>query len=234
MPSRAKKLPSRVSTFNAWVVYLDVYGFSAKVEEGVAPIVQKDLVSVHKRARRFLREKYSETIYLSISDSTCVVYPVGDVNDKIESLNRCAGAVSGIMDFFFDRDLPIRGCACFGQVVFGDNILVGSPVLRAVELEKLLPFPLVAVPLREMYPRGTKKRSELEDWGRQTLERIVVRPDGQMYACLIFPSQLDAFGRYVDEKLEHYLTSGPTGAASGWALTQEYLKGFRERLSQRL
>jgi hypothetical protein len=209
-----------------------VYGFSAKVEAGMSRELQRQLVQTHKHARQLLKIKSPETIYSFISDSTCLVYPVQAAADKMSVLDRCAGNVSEIMDLFFARDLPVRGCASFGEVVYGDNILVGPPVVRAVELEKSLPFPLVVVPLREVYPRG-ERRNELEDWGRYTLQQVAVRPDGRMYAYLIFPSKLDEFGRYVAENLERCLTSGPPAAAAGWRLTDRYLKTYRDDLKQR-
>lgn len=214
-------------------MYLDVYGFSAKVEAGLTPVVQRDLVATHKKARQLVRARSPQTVYSFISDSTCLVYPVSDQTEMMSELDRCASDVSRIMDLFFERDLPVRGCVTFGEVVYGDNILVGKPVVRAVKMEEALPFPLVVVPLREVYSPETG-RSELDDWGRHTLaDDVVVRPEGRMSAYLIFPSLLDEFGRYVADNLKQRLTFGPPNAALGWALANEYLTKYRKVLNQR-
>jgi hypothetical protein len=213
-------------------VFLDVYGFSAMVEREMSAPIQKRLIDAHKKARRLIKNRSPETIYLFISDSTCLVYPVPHRTDALACLDQCAADVSEIMDLFFKSGLPVRGAAAFGEVAYGDNILVGRPVLRAVNLEKSLPFPLVAVPLHEIYPSG-RKRSELEEWGRCTLHQIAVRPEGKMHALLIFPSELDEFAQYVEGTLDDCLTTGPPAVASAWALTNEYVTTHIERLKRR-
>jgi hypothetical protein len=202
------------------------------VRSGLTPPLQKKLTEVHKKARHLIKRDSPDTIYSFISDSTCLVYPVPGAHEKQDVLDRCGEDLSKLMDIFFKADLPVRGCVAYGEVVCSDNIIVGSPVLRAVEQEKLLPFPLVVVPLREMYHSGTR-RSALEDWGRFTLEQIAVRPEGLAYALIIFPSQLDEFKIYVDRKVETHLISGPAPVAMAWMLTQGYLESYRTRLSSR-
>lgn len=211
---------------------MDIYGFSAMVRSGLTPTLQTKLVGVHQKARRLLKANSPDTTYSFISDSTCLVYPVHSVHAKMDILDRCADDLARIMDVFFRADLPVRGCITYGEVVCSDNIIVGRPVLRAVEFEKSIAFPLTVVPLREVYAAGAR-RSALDDWGRFTVEQIAVRPEGHAYAHIIFPSQLDEFGVYVERKVEMHLISGPAPVAMAWMLTRKYLEGYRKRLSER-
>ena len=222
----------RFGVFDAWVVYLDVYGFSAMVKGGMSAELQERLIRTHKKARKLVKRNSPDATYIFISDSTCLVYPAPENSNRLANLDRCAEDVSEIMTLFLEEGLPLRGSAAFGEVAYGDRILVGRPVLRAVSLEKSIPFPLVVVPLSELYPSG-KSPTELDNWGRFTLQKIAVRPTGQLHALIIFPSNLDSFAEKVRRLLDRYLTFGPPEVAVAWALASEHLQAHFHSLDDR-
>ena len=218
-----------MAPLRGWFVYLDVFGFSALVEEHRPEALAAKLVKAHDEARKYLKRRSRQGVkYFAISDSICVTYPVNE-QDFLRTLEQCIEDISRIMSIFVRRDLPLRGGVSFGKYVERANIVVGIPVLNAVGLEKLLPFPLVIIPAKEIYQGKTI--DNLADW---TINPVSVKiKNGLIRGALIYPEELDIFLYYVDKKVTKHATDGPPEVAAMWETAFRYVKDYVHTLDRR-
>ncbi len=204
-----------------WVVYLDVYGFAASVED------EKQMMPVTRRLVRALA-KLDEGIdwagrtprRLAFSDSLFLFYPARRGQTRTDALQDCVADVEQVMRVYADESLPLRGGLAFGNVVSGPGILVGAPVVRAYRYEGLMPAPLALVPKNEMIdPRHPTEF----DWEVVT-EKLSLKDDMVMDGMLVMPSPIEWFATLVERKLGEHAISGPYDVALAWMKAREFVQ----------
>lgn len=204
-----------------WVVYLDVYGFAASVED------EKQMMAVTRRLVRALAKLDEGVVWagriprrLAFSDSLFLFYPARRGQTRTDALQDCVADVEQVMRVYADESLPLRGGLAFGNVVYGQGLLVGAPVVRAHRYEGLMPAPLALVPKKEMIdPRHPTKF----DWEVLT-EKLSLKDGMVMDGMLVMPSPIEWFATLVDRKLGEHAISGPYDVALAWMKAREFIR----------
>ena len=199
----------KVSKFNAWVVYCDIFGFSAYVRENLIATVTDKLYDGHTMIQQYFADKtYSVNVQM-ISDSIFLVYHVTKKEERAKVSQECISDTQKIMADFAGLKLPLRGSIAYGEVCIGENLLLGDVVLRAVHTEAMIPAPFVLLPKREMEGLAN---TDIPN----RIEKIPIKGDGLIAGVLVHPMPMDSLLHLAREYAERYCTKGPYALAKVW------------------
>lgn len=215
------------STTDAWVAYLDVYGFSALVRASREEMdrLSESLARAQAATQAEIDKRKDPAKLLLFSDSLFLTYPVGGAGrDHVRAaLHKCLEDVAAVLERFCREALPLRGGIAFGRVGLGPNLLVGDPVIRAAEYEKLLVAPLVLLPEVEL------ERAQCSDPQiRRRPQLVSVRDGGIIKARVIAPRNLERYRKFVAERLDRAAVEGPYDTTRAWVLAAELLQQHRK------
>lgn len=201
--------PSLVESF---VVYMDIYGFSATVNKLGAKVVLKKMEKIIREFRSSLSGSYfhpSPKLY-HLSDSVFLLYPSSTSateNEKyanmIEVQKRCIEDTELLLNIYAKNGFIARGGIAYGKVIINNDNLVGEPIIRAVNYEHIMPTPFVLFP-----------RIEMQDVIR--CDYIRVKDGGVIWGKVITPSPIEPFIGTAKKQLSKCSLTGPYRAASAW------------------
>ena len=204
----------------AWVAFLDVYGFSNFVAQSertaTLPETFQTLQAAHTE---FAAKRSSHPEIFFLSDNIFLVRKTN--GDNFGQFQELLADIRVLMDTFVKRSLPLRGGVAFGSVLFGPNLLIGSAVARAVDYEKAIHAPLVIVPERELADgqvlRFARPRSEL----------IIQLPDrslGLFSGLVVRPGNQAQYKQYALQQYRILRRTGPARAALAWKQALDVLE----------
>ena len=150
------------------------------------------------------------------SDSTFIVYELFN-DDPMQTYSAIISQISSISSFYTDQKLPLRGSLSFGKIIYGDNIVIGKPVVKAVSNEQLPAAPIFWTPYEEL-PSSIADTflSEIteEDLSKHTIQTKT--PDYKRLGRIIWPHPVGDFFKFVSKNRLHYMLKGPSGPAIAW------------------
>ena len=212
---------------HAWVAFLDVYGMKNLI------LLDKTGASIYKRLRaaqdKAIRLLGASGIHWHIfSDSIFMIEPVSarDRNSSLDSLRTITEAVEDVCERFLDYKLVLRGSLSFGHVAHGERILLGEPVIRAVDGEKSFDIPIVFVPIDEIF-RSANTRDQ-RALGEIRLHDVRDREGGKRRGAVIVPRRVDKFLNVAKTEYEHTVKFGPPLIAAVWERAMEALTAILE------
>lgn len=208
-----------------WVVFLDIYGFKAIIENSDIEEILEKLSECNCKINTIVSAiEPIPTIY-SLSDSIFLFYPVEIPSlQRISILTKCIIDLQKIMLEFIAKDFPLRGGISFGEVSFGSNYLIGKPVINAVKYEQQIPAPFVWLPACEL--------TKAEDGTTIPIihgfmpEKIDLKNNQALLGVLIYPQPHGDFLCMVEKKCTHYGLYGPPEVAFSWFKAYEYILKF--------
>ena len=203
-----------LQSYDAWIAFLDVYGFKAMIATKDQTLISQNLAKAHQTLRNEIKEIPGEELLYSFSDSVFIVLRVAKPDDKGFALHKCVERCQQIMNIFVDKELPLRGGIAFGSVCVGDQFIVGDALVRAVSYEGLVDAPLVLLPAFEI--------------GKELISQVteITVKGGLIKAKLIFPDPLDNYWRFVTEAAQRYLSIGPPNVALAWVNARNYIETY--------
>lgn len=217
---------------DAWVAYLDVFAFSSTVAERESSKTLKKLQNCWKRIWSEVLDEEDKPLVYRFSDSVFIIYPVTPRDDedptddlKYDRLKVCMEDVSCIMDIFIDQALMLRGGIAYGPVRCTDDIVLGEPVVRAVNYEKWAPIPMVLLPKREV----TEKPEERIAKNGIVFERLVLKKGWSMLGTYVFPYRSQECLDHVERMFEKHAHEGPFDHATVWHKTLKQVRSLVKR-----
>jgi hypothetical protein len=206
-----------VEEFDAWVVYLDVFGFSAYVSEDVETVVS-NLHSGHEFLSTRFQTRRERVHVRVISDSVFIIYRTRDSDDASRVLHECYEDLQDLLREFVELRLPLRGGMAFGKVYISDTLLLGEVVVRAVRTESMIEAPFVVLPKNEM--------SVLKGTGNVPgrMAQVPVKDGGLVSGVLIRPHPYDQLLRFAKESASRHLEKGPPPLARKWVDALRYME----------
>lgn len=196
---------------DAWVLYIDLYGFSAQVSrEGEVECFDRlnDVVLDIRQAT--LRTGFTPLI---LSDSIFVVAQTPTREDR-DVFRDFYNLTRDIQDELIDRNFLPRGGVAFGQIRISDRILVGRPVIAAVRVEQHISLPCVFLPAREKAPIRLPRRQQFA---------MPTKTKGLVRGAVILPRTIEPLRKLVADRLDEALLDGPDTVASDLANLQEHI-----------
>lgn len=207
---------------SAWVAFLDVFGFSALVRSAKAKKA-KELISrlsdAHTAVRKDFSQVQSPAKTFIFSDSMFLVYKFTNSSSASLLLNRCVDDVCRMMDLFAKRELPLRGGIAFGSITLDDNVLLGEPVLQAVDYERIAIAPVVLLPQAQLNAAGCTGDSL-----KLPSQMVPTRNGGLLKAHVIGPYNKRDYLRFIDRRIEQTAVEGPYEVAQAWQLAKNLLQ----------
>lgn len=213
---------------NAWVTHLDVFGFKALNTE-------LGSLEVAHRLRKLMLKIFEDedvvnstkgNLYL-FSDSLFTVFPVEEQSSKGVRLQQSLEFLQRIMGYFADEQLPLRGGMAYGLVCKGSAILVGDPIMRAVDYEKMIPAPFLLLPEKELTDITAAHRPT-SIW-RANIE---LKDNQTMSGCLIHPAPVDSLLKLARDLGAQCREKGPHSVATAWLYAEKYIQQLMEEAGQ--
>ena len=104
-----------VKTSNAWVCFMDIYGFSYMVDN----LSPQELEDFHQRlVNCYIDTKAANSVKTIkcyfFSDSIFIINLVK--KNKSTALNHLISFVKNVMGIFFNAGFPLRGCIYYGNI----------------------------------------------------------------------------------------------------------------------
>lgn len=198
----------------AWVLFVDVYGFTSMTMSVSSERLAKKLRRVERALTSNIRFGRTKPLLYWFSDSLFCVYPSKDnLRESTELLKQITIDVLILYQAYAQEDLPLRGGAAFGKVTAEGRRVVGAPVIRAVSYEKLIELPFVLVPAGEL-------RKPQDDYEFITpLERVELRNGDVMLGKLIVPGAREHYRELALNQYRKTLIEGPYNVARVWERT---------------
>lgn len=140
---------------------------------------------------------FSDSLILT-SDAT------GEPADTVDLL---ITAVRKILSAGLDKKLLFRGAIAYGEMICGDRVCVGTPLIRAVDMEKRLYFPIVVVPAAEALNSGISETLLGPEYSPTRTK------SGLILAQQIFPTDIGRFRTEVNDLAFNAIRHGPDHAA---------------------
>ena len=196
---------------DGWVVYLDVFGFSASVAAGDVGGIYSSLHTCHDFVMTQPLTAARSVWFLS--DSTFLLYPVESEEAKVDVARACVEDVEAILAVFAEHGLPLRGAIAFGPVAYGPGSLVGQPVVRAVKTEAAMIAPLVILPAVEY---GLEWSTLHEHENVPPLQHVRMKNGEEQLGALLRPVPWDGFVDLVIQRYRHHVLRGPYAVARAW------------------
>ena len=210
----------KVSVYDAWVVYCDIFGFSAYVRENEIATVTNKLHDGHSKIQQRFADKTDCVNIRVISDSIFLIFKVAEKEERAKVLQECISDTQKIMADFAGLKLPLRGSIAYGEVCIGENLLLGDVVLRAVHAEAMIPAPFVLLPKIEMEGLAN---TDIPN----RVEKIPIKGDGLITAVLVHPMPVDSLLHLALEYIESYSTKGPYALAKVWNDVLDYINKIK-------
>lgn len=201
-----------------WVVYLDVYGFTALVKGGNPTQIHERLLQCETEITRILRR--SAVKKFTFSDSTLLFFPAVQ-KKKLVVLKRCLELVAVVMGVFIRKHLPLRGGISYGSVTLGEGLLIGEPVIHAVQYESIVNGPFVLLPAKELaqYNPLTSFNPDLPP-----IILITLNDGNCMSGTLVCPFPREDLANLASEQFMHHSVHGPFTVAKMWKDTLDLLR----------
>lgn len=206
-----------------WVVFLDVFGFEAMftTQENYNDLHIR-LKTCHEKVAQKIVMLEEKTFKIIFSDSLFLFYIVTNEENKHQVLKQCISDIRSILSIFAEQDLCLKGGMAYGQVIYGNNILLGAPVLRAYGYEREMIIPLVLLPLKEVLEyEKNEKYAYLPQMNDCRLKN-----GGIIYGSCILPRKLKAFTQLAKTKYEEYRITGPYDVAHRWKQALDFVKNL--------
>jgi len=194
----------------AWVVFIDVYGFSNMVSSEDNYKVYQYLELTCRLVSDEISNFTHKPLIYTFSDCMFMVFLVDSEYDKFIVFDSCEKFTSAAMSLFVDNDLPVRGGVSYGEIIYSSNVLIGNPVVRAVKYESIILEPVVIVPSKELKTSGNVGGMI------PTPTEIFLKDGGLLSGVTIMPCPIDKFRRMVADKLARHSVEGPPLVAKAW------------------
>ena len=172
-----------------------------------------------------LKVNFTPWMNTFFSDSVFLFYQVTDNKNHLVVLQKCIDDLITLMGIFVKEELPLRGGMAYGDVIAGQNILIGKPVIRAVQNEGLIDAPLILLPASELLDN-----SLLMYGHRPKLEDIDLKNNESMRGKLISSFPKDDYIELILKKYEHYVVNGPYQIAPKWDKANKFITKHKERI----
>lgn len=210
-----------------WVVFLDVFGFTAMLDSQEIEDTHRRLTTCHKRMSNLPTWSTDPPLTYLLSDSVFLLYLVPTPETKFQVMRRCIQDVEEVLGVFAQDDLPLRGGIAYGKVRTGPLTLVGQAVARAASYEASFPLPLVLLPAREILGESCTT-----DWVPEMTD--VGLKNGQlMLAHTVFPKPLEALTDLATRRYEESRIWGPYDVANAWHQVLEEIRSLVEKRRSR-
>ena len=215
---RKKNSMQQSKAREAWVVFLDMYGFSAMVESCPTKRLFRAINMAHKQVKdKVCQHQYVPELFF-LSDSMFLIYSVAKPEDKWPVVHHCLECLPEIIYIFAENGFPVRGGIAFGEVQFSADILVGLPVVQAVLYEKLSPIPCVLLPVRELL-----QGKDCDDPLVKDVDLLTLRDGSLMAGRVIYPRPIEGFLKLANSKVRKYSVTGPYNVAKVWFDALNYI-----------
>lgn len=212
----------------AWVAYLDVFGFSGIVQsDDCLNAISKSLEKGHDYIAEVISRHSCEITFSAISDSIFLVYHTESCTENInfhnsrhETLQCCIEDISAISNKFVNLGMPLRGSVAFGKVnIINDKILVGEPVINAVQVKSWVPAPFILIPYKEF-----QDMQGCDMQFRNRITNIKLKNNALMGAVLIKPHPIDPLVAYAQRSLNKCAMDGPYDLADTWSQVLKHIE----------
>jgi L-rhamnose mutarotase len=214
---RLQSPPSSLShPYNAWVVYCDVYALNLVIKEQREEAALRLIRTAHQNIRELLFDSGIRYSSLHLQDSLFLVFPdepdpdIDEPNEPVRFAQerrqqQWQELVARVLAIFAEHELILRGGAAYGQVATDSSTVLGQPVYRAIEYEKLVGVPVVLLPCKE-YSRMFDPQADVSsmkqiDQFAPPFQIVPTRNGGEILAVPILPAPRDAFERIVARRL---------------------------------
>lgn len=200
---------------DCWLAFLDLYGFSDETSRTSSEQIAEKLLFIHSKLLPIGAS--SAVVAFAFSDS--IVLSVAANGDPNKALDILVKKVIDLQNTAIARQYTFRGSISYGPMTIGPNICVGKPLLRAVDMEKNLSFPIVVLPVSEL-------ESAIPNQNR--LRMPIRTKNGILMFSPILPSPQEPLLRLAVSKRDHLLVSGPAHVALAWSDLIEFLGVYRK------
>jgi hypothetical protein len=208
-------------SFNAWVTYLDIWGFSHEVERTPAEDLHQRLSSLVKECSdRLASDPSISPRTFFFSDSLFLAFDIPRCGGSLDAFEACRDRTQEAIQIYLAHDFLARGGIAYGEVAIAEGILVGLPVVRAAKCEQALTAPIVILPTHEM-ERCFRDESPIP---KSNCPIVPTRNGGLVRAYLVHAMHIEDQILAVETRLEQYLVKGPELGATGLQLTLRLLK----------
>lgn len=130
------------------VFFSDVYGFSALVKEDIER-VGNNIQKLHTELQRISHNFHEEGLihkYFVLSDNILASTELPRDDSVVQNIELFVQFCSDVYEASLRCDLPLRGCLTVGEAIITDNVILGRPVIEAVEFESHINLPLLFIP----------------------------------------------------------------------------------------
>ncbi len=196
-------------TTQAWILYIDIYGFSDQVGKEGEKICFSRLNEAVKKIRTDVLE--ADFYPLILSDSIFLIAPT-DARKNRELFLKFYELSRDIQDELIDHQFLPRGGIAFGQVCISDRTIVGKPVIEAVRLEQHISIPCVFLPAREKQPYEINSHLLMP-----------TKTQGLVQGLVVLPRTIRSYRALIKKRLTDALMYGPDKAASALAQLDNYM-----------
>jgi hypothetical protein len=207
-------MPFEFESGDAWIAYIDIYGFSALVRDQTSEGVYLNLAdSLKEIADAVARHKFS---LQALSDS---IFIISFRNQQsVQTLPPFIACVREVQDCLVAAGFLPRGAITKGKVHLSGAVIVGEAVIRSVRCEQALDIPCVVVPARELEGSRT--------WLRHKAD-LPIKGGGIMLGVPIFPDNIETYCNVIDFKLDEARLKGPPAVASSLLRLQTHLNEWK-------
>ena len=206
---------------NAWVVFLDIYGFSYMLEGSQTDTIHKTMLKCYSAVYKLLRP-VKDKYLLYFLDSIFLVFPVEPLEHKAILMRQCINKAVDIMGVFVNNGFPLRGGMAYGEICHSANLLIGKAVVNAVKYESLVEAPLLVLPFSEYEQYSSSAEFTLGDI-------ILLKNDFPVFAHLFHPFPKDEYFKTVDDNFRRYCLNGPAAPAKAWYNAKRYIESLSRR-----
>lgn len=215
-----RRVMTQPTITDAWVLFLDVYGFTAMTRREDPKLLYERLSRAHAAIHTHLTHFRPELPIFVLSDSVFILLPVATPADALDQLSRFVDPTRHILGSFLKFGLPARGGFAFGSVVFDRHVLVGEAVARAAKLEPEIPAPLVVLPEVEVQRAGIVAYPGRMD---SPPEYLFLKRKQLILGRFVTPFPVEEFAEAATRYLEQYALEGPYELASAWLYVRNEL-----------
>ena len=206
---------------NAWVAFLDVYGFTALLEKNDFLTLHENLLKGHEFIKTRINDNPNARVFY-FSDSIFLIYKIDEPNEKGKILNILINDIRKIMGCFIELELPLRGALSYGEVVYSENVVVGKPIVTAYQTELKVPCPLFFIPSCEIEDTEHKLRDLSQD------NILKLKKEIPKYGRFVCPFPIEEYYDSVRKYFHNYAKNGPDEPAKAWGKALEYLDKKRD------
>lgn len=197
--------------FQAWVAFLDVYGFKALFTQQKKTPSEVAGLLYELQARAEAEAKCDVSFTYFFSDAIVLIQRATDTPDR--GLQRIEELIRHLCLEATRHGLALRGAVTFGEMVADQSVCVGMPLAKAYELEQRMAMPIVILPQRYALDGNHSLLKDLRD---------IPMKDGMLRAFAILPSPITPLRELASRFEQAALVNGPHHVASVWQRTREF------------